>query len=188
VVTPGRRRQSAANIQVTSGLEKGKNMASVTQPNSPTPAPPVAAAPGLSIKLLMGAAGAGIVIAFLPAASFSLSMLGQSISQSILVCRVWQGSLGLLCYIAGGVLAFFLARAETPQPKLTWAAVGVGGLTVLLALGLLISTFGAGASAGAAAFGMQAETHVGSGTILNLLAAGALATGAFLKAKEDRLF
>jgi hypothetical protein len=161
-------------------------MASVTpSTSSAASTPPTAATQGVGIKLLMGAAGAGLIVSFLPAASVSVSMFGQTISKSVLVIGVWQGVLGLLCYLAAGVLAFFLARAEAANPNLTWAAVGVSVLVVLLALGLLVSVFNAG-GAGAAPFGVQAS--VGFGAFLNLLAAAGVCAGAYLKAKEDRLF
>jgi hypothetical protein len=69
---------------------------------------------------------------------------------------------------------------------MVWAAPGVGAFLVLLALWLLVSAFNA--SGGTIVEGVGAAGFsVGIGAYLNLITAGVVAAGGFLKAREEKL-
>ena len=122
---------------------------------------------GTSGKVLMASAGLGVISLFLPA--ISLGPFG-----SVACIEGWHGKLGLLCYIAVGVLTLLVYQKAPPQNRgLLYAVLGVVGGAALMALLLLFDVM---------------RLSPGIGVILNLIAAGGAVVGAILKAKEDRLF
>jgi hypothetical protein len=142
---------------------------------------------GLSGKLLLFGGAAGVVCAFLPLVSVSVDFGPIQGSDSAMVLDDWRGVVGLLGYLAAIVLSILLySAARRPDRNLCWAAAGVGGLLVLLALWLLILAVrtGGGVDMGDAG---AVRTGLGIGAILNLLAAGAVAAGAVMKAREEKL-
>jgi hypothetical protein len=139
----------------------------------------------LSGKLLAFGGLAGVLFSFFPLLSISIEFLGQRISKSIMVVQVWQGTLGLLAYVAAIVFTFLLySGGQAPRKELCWGAVGAGALVLLLSLWLLVLAFGQGAQMPGL---MSGGTHAGVGAYLNLLAAAVVATGAGLKAREEKL-
>jgi hypothetical protein len=153
---------------------------------------------GLSGKILAIGGLVGVLAVFLPLLSMSMPTLAGtsgfggkgavnvqvvSSSQSVMVVRDWRGVLCLLGYLAALALAFVLYPPNgLSQKALGWAGVGVGAFIALLALWLLIS-----ALSGSGGF-LGMRITVGIGAILNFLAAGAVAAGGFLKAREEKLF
>ncbi|MBY0228016.1 MAG: hypothetical protein K2W96_01920 [Gemmataceae bacterium] len=143
---------------------------------------------GISGMLLAIGGLVGLIVCFLPAVT--ISIFGAS--ATVMVVQGWQGKLGLLAYIAAIVFAFLLYPPGGPRKNpLTWAAVGAGGLAVLMALLMFIEvnniTSGS-AVPGAAGAMLKAGGSVGIGTYLNFLTAGAVLAGGILKAREERLF
>jgi hypothetical protein len=156
---------------------------------------------GLSGKILAIGGLVGVIAVFLPLLSISMQLQAPGVnlfggkggaalpavstSQSVLVVGDWRGVLCLVGYLATLALAYVLYPPDgLAQKTLGWGGVGVGGLVALLALWLLGSALSG--SSGMAGFGFQVS--VGIGAILNLLAAAAVATGGFLKAREEQLF
>jgi len=158
---------------------------------------------GLSGKLLAIGGLIGVIAVFLPLLSMSVQMptfggaspLGGkggvnlptvSSSQSFLVIGDLRGVLCLLGYLGALALAFVLyPPSGLGQKALAWAGLGVGGFITLLALWLLLAAFN---GAGMIAFGGSFQISVGIGAFLNLLASAVVATGGFLKAREEKLF
>jgi hypothetical protein len=158
---------------------------------------------GLSGKLLAIGALVGVIAVFLPLVSVSVQVpntLGTTltkgkgsvkipsldVSQRVLVIQDFRGVLCLLGYIAALALTYVLyAPTGLQQKSFGWAGVGIGGLTALLSLWLLIGAF-SGSSA-LSGFGASLQVSVGLGAIVNLLAAGTVAAGGFLKAREEKL-
>jgi hypothetical protein len=152
---------------------------------------------GLSGKLLAAGSLVGVIAVFLPLVSMSfqsagagnpfvgknaVNLPGISASQSVMVVRDFRGVLCLLGYVAALALAYVLYQPKPMGPKaLGWAGVGVGGFIALMALWLLLGAFSG--SGGLMGF----QVSVGIGAILNLLAAATVATGGFLKAREEQL-
>jgi hypothetical protein len=169
---------------------------------APTPLAAWFARLGLSGKILAFAALAGIIVAFLPLVSYSISLqmpvsiqmpglkgLNQPVpssssnSQTTLVVEKLAGQLGLVGYLAALVLAFVLYPPNgLGQKSLCWAGVGTGLLVALLALWQLIAALNAGGDL----MGMVKITP-GVGAFLNVAAAIAVAAGAFLKTREEKL-
>jgi hypothetical protein len=157
----------------------------------------------LSGKLLAIGGLVGVIAVFLPLLSMSIQMQtpggvnlvgakGQvnlpavSSSQSVMVVRDWRGLLCLVGYLAALALAVVLYPPNgLGQKALCWAGVGVGALTALLALWLLVLALNG--SAGVMGIGGSFQITVGIGAILNLLAGAAVAAGGFLKAREEKL-
>lgn len=159
---------------------------------------------GLSGKLLAIGSLVGLIAVFLPLLSMSMqvqptpaskllrgkaavNLPAISASHSVMVVRDWRGTLCLVSYLAALVLAFVLYPPNgLGQKTLGWAGVGVGALSALLALWLLILALNGSASL--TGFGSMFRISVGSGAILNLLAGAAVAAGGVLKAREEKLF
>ncbi len=171
-------------------------------PQSPVPGPsgaqfgPWFNRLGLSGKLLAIGAVVGVVAAFLPAMSVSVSVsfFGQGVSesQSVIVARDWRGVVGLIGYIATLGLACLLYPAGGGANKnMVWGVAGVGAIVALMALLLFIHCLGALGTGGnqdpTGLVKATASSSIGIGAILNLLAAGAVAVGAFLKVREEKL-
>jgi hypothetical protein len=113
----------------------------------------------------------GVISTFLPLITISIG--GRSVSASVL--QDTRGVLCLLCYAAIIALSFFLYQQSSAQNQrgLLYGVLAAAGVAILLALLLLIDAM---------------RVSVGIGTILNFLAAIGVGVGAFMKAKEDRLF
>ena len=152
---------------------------------------------GRSGKLLAIGAVVGIVAVFLPLVSMSVTTSGfggfeipgmpkGEITVNNLRASViddWRGVVDLLAYLACLVFAFLLYPPR--QKALVWAALGTGGVAALLAFWLLISAMRSGS--GIAVPVMSYQVSVGIGAYLNFIAAGLVATGALLKAREEKL-
>ncbi len=121
-------------------------------------------------KLIGGGAILGVICAFLPLVSITVADV--RVSAMILDC--WQGVMSFLAYIACGVGAWMLYRPEKHRlhQKMIYGLLGSAGLIALFALWMVIA----------------ARSALGFGAILNVLVAAAVATGAFLKAKEEKVF
>jgi hypothetical protein len=154
---------------------------------------------GISGKLLAIGGVVGVVAVFLPLVSISMSAggfggrggasaPGFSVSQTVLVIRDFRGILCFLGYLGAVGLSYALYSPSVRLDPKTfgWAGVGVGGFIALLALWLVLGTLSGSGSIGG--FGGGLSISVGSGAIINLLAAGAVAAGAVLKAREEKLF
>lgn len=170
--------------------------------SSPSPVQAWLARLGLSGKLLAIGALVGVIAVFLPLVSVSVQMpngLGSltkgkgsvnipslDVSQRVLVIQDFRGVLCLLGYIGALALTYVLyAPTGLQQKSFGWAGVGIGGLTLLLSLWLLFNAY-SGSSA-LSGFGASLQVSVGIGAIFNLLAAGTVAAGGFLKAREEKL-
>ncbi len=152
---------------------------------------------GMSGKLLAAGGLVGVIAVFLPLVSMSfqsptganpfvgkngVNLPGFSTSQSVMVLRDFRGVLCLFGYVAALALAYVLYQPKELGPKaLGWAGLGVGGFIALLALWLLLGAFSG--SGGLMGF----QISVGIGALLNLVAAGTVAAGGFLKAREEKL-
>jgi len=154
---------------------------------------------GPSGKILCIAALLGVIGTFLPWATFSMEMpaikgfgkvapiTGISTSKSTMVLDDWRGKIQLLGFAGALVLGVMLYPAGgLTQKNLCWAAVGVGGVTCLLALWMLIAVLNAGGGADMAGF-MGFKITPGIGAFVSLLAAAGVAVGAFLKTREEKL-
>ncbi len=155
---------------------------------------------GLSGKILAGGSLVGLIAVFLPLLSMSIDMPtpgganlfrgkaganlpALSTSQSVMVVGDWRGVLCLVGYLAAAILAFVLYPPNgLVQKAIGWAGVGVGAFIALLALWLLVHALN-----GSAGLMGLVQINVGFGAILNLLAGAAVATGGFLKAREEKL-
>jgi hypothetical protein len=174
-------------------------------PAAPSPAAPSPAAAwfarlGLSGKIMVFAALAGTIVVFLPLLSISMSVqmpglkvnqlganqLGLNNTKTTMVVEDWRGQLGMVGYIAALVLVFLLYPTNgLGQKSLCWAGVGAGALVALLALWLLIVVLNTGSSD---LMGMATmKVTPGIGAFLNLAAGVAVAVGAFLKTREEKL-
>jgi hypothetical protein len=171
---------------------------------APTLAPPPfqawLARLGLSGKLLAIGGLVGVVAVFLPLLSTSMELPSQNVlggkaglsipevgvHQRVLVAQNWRGVICLVGYLAALALTYVLYLPHgLPQKSLGWAGAGVGGVLALLALWLLaVALSGSSSLSG---FGATLRVSVGMGAILNLLAAATVATGGFLKAREEQL-
>jgi hypothetical protein len=154
---------------------------------------------GLSGKILAIGGLVGVIAVFLPLVSIQMqssaffggrggvSVPAVNVSQTVMVVRDFRGMLCLLGYLAVLAFSYVLYMPVGLNAKqFGWAAVGVGGGIALLALWLVLGTLGGSGSLGG--FGGSLSVSVGSGAILNLLAAAAVATGGVLKAREEKLF
>jgi hypothetical protein len=182
-------------------------MASDPIPNlALAPTQPWFARLGISGKLMAIGAVAGIIVAFLPLASVSIELQGPGganvfgipgfqgganqpfmrTNNTVMVVDNWRGKIGLVGYLAALVLAFALYPPNgLRQKELCWAAVGVGLLSVVLAIWLLILALDTG---GANLMGMgMVKTTVGIGALLNVVAGAVVAAGGFLKARQETL-
>jgi hypothetical protein len=142
--------------------------------SEPTPSDPRAwfARLGLSGQLLFFGGIAGVIAAFLPL--ISLGPLGSF----GMVVQMWQGTICLLGYLATIAFAFLLYQpggVKAEMKPLVWVAVGVAGLVALLSLWLLLVV-------------LRVIQIAGIGAFVNFLAAGAVAAGAVLKARDEKLF
>jgi hypothetical protein len=157
---------------------------------------------GLSGKLLAIGGLVGVIAVFLPLVSIQMqapntglfgarggaSVPAFSVNQTIMVVRDFRGMICLFGYLAALGLAYVLyAPTVRLDPKtFGWVGLGVGGFIALLALWLVLGTLSGSGSIGG--FGGGLSISVGSGAILNLLAAAAVAAGGVLKAREEKLF
>jgi hypothetical protein len=157
----------------------------------PPSAPPPAASPmaklaPLAPQILIGSAVVGLISCFLPAVT--VSVLG--VSKSVAVFEDWRGKLGLVAYVGVGVMAFqMMTKKVAPRPQLL-AVLITSGVAVLLALMLLVSVGNATGSAGGgpAAELLKSGVKTGIGCYLDLLASLAMAGGAVVLAKQEKLF
>ena len=149
---------------------------------------------GLSGKILAIGGLVGVIAVFFPLLSMSMQIQATgsanvpaiSSSQSVMVVGDFRGVLCLLGYLAAISLSVLLYQPKgLGRKSLGWAAAGVGGFIVLLALWLLVSAMNG--SAGMSLFGSSLKISVGIGAILNLLAGLAVAAGGVLKAREEKL-
>lgn len=143
---------------------------------------------GLSGKLLACGGLAGVLCAFLPAMSVSVSGGGLNVSESVMVVRPWQGKLGLLGFAGCLVIAFLLYQSP-PSPKkrqLLLGLLGCAGVAVLMTVWLFFDVLSAGSHT--QAMFASASTSTGIGMYLTVLAAIAVGAGAGMKAKEEKLF
>jgi uncharacterized membrane protein len=153
---------------------------------------------GLSGKLLAIGGLVGFIAVFFPLISMSvqmpnvpaskntISITGISTSQSIMVVRDFRGVLCLLGYVGVIALSYVLYRPNgLANKQVYWAGLGVGGFIALLALWLFVAALN---GSGMMGFGFGFQVSVGIGAIVNVLAAGAVAAGGFLKAREEKLF
>jgi len=154
---------------------------------------------GISGKLMAIGGLVGVLAVFLPLLSMSVQMPGiegghgfgrtsiqingVSTSQSVQVIENWRGVICLIGYIAALALAYALYLPNgLAQKSFYWAGAGTGAVVALLAVWLLIL-----ASNGSSNMAGLFKVSVGFGAILNVLAAGAVAAGGFLKAREEKL-
>jgi hypothetical protein len=144
---------------------------------------------GVGGKLMAGGAALGVIAAFLPLATVSMQMMGMmGGSQTATVFDAWQGKATLAGSLACGAFAWLLyPPAGRPSRGLCWAAVGVGVVTGLLALWLLINA--TRTRGGADLMGMgSVSASMGIGAVVNLVAGVGMAVGALVKGREERLF
>jgi hypothetical protein len=172
-------------------------MASDPPPLPPeTPPSPIMARLGIGGIVMVIAAVIGIIATFLPLVSYSMTAFGVTQSGSGgKPVNDWRGVLDLLCYLAVIVLAVLLVvGSRTAVKGLCWGAIGVGAFALLMALLLLFATMSStntqisGNAPGLGSMGVSGGSSPALGTILNLLAAAAVAAGAVLKAREEKLF
>jgi len=171
----------------------------VPPPSGPTPGAgpqqPLLERLGLSGQLIGGGSIVGIISLFLPWVSTSTNIQasglpfggggGLNVSQSISAIKVWQGDVCLLAYIAAIVLVLVVYPTKTPEQKpLAWGALGAGALALLLAFWLIAAVPGGGADLGALG---SVKQSAGFGAYLNLIAAGVVTYGGYLKAREERV-
>ena len=156
-------------------------------PDAPPPLSPRGKSPftvwmersGTSGKVMAGAAGVGIISTFLPIVSVSG---GGFVASSAAVIADWRGVFCLLAYIAVLVLGFLVAQKSAPQNRgLLFGALGAAGGAVLFALLLFLAAMNTSG-------GGMISISIGIGTILNFLSAIGVGVGAFLMAKENKLF
>jgi hypothetical protein len=154
---------------------------------------------GLSGKLLAIGGLVGLIAVFLPLVTMTMSLQlpgggnpfggkggvnipAVSSSHSVLVIQDFRGILCLLGYVAALALAFVLYQPNGLREKaLGWAGLGVGAFITLLALWMLLAALNGSGSL------MGFQISVGFGAFFNLLASAAVATGGFLKAREEGL-
>src|SRR5262249_6130582 len=145
--------------------------------------------PLLSMSMQMPTPGAGNVFGDKAGVNFSTSGVNLStvgVSRSVTVAQDWRGVICLVGYLAALALTYVLyLPGGLSQKSLGWAGAGVGVLVALLALWLLAAALSGTSSLNG--FGVGLQVSVGFGTILNLLAAGTVVAGGFLKAREEKL-
>jgi hypothetical protein len=144
---------------------------------------------GTSGKLLAVGGAAGVVACLLPLYSVSVQIMGMNRSESVLVVRDWRGTICLLGYAACVAAAWLLYKpGRAADRNVVWAAVGAGGLVAVMAVWLFFAVMSA--DSGSAGFEGMGSFRAGAsiGAYLNLLTAAAVAAGAVMKAREERLF
>lgn len=136
-------------------------------------------------KVMIGAAAVGLVAAFLPAVTVTMSFLGTTASESAAVWRDWRGKLDILGYVGVGVMAgMMLRRPDLASAKrLALACLITSGVVLLLAVWLPLSISGGGDIPKD-----LARVSIGFGCYLNILAALALAGASALQAKRAGVF
>lgn len=145
---------------------------------------------GTSGKLLAIGGIVGVIAAFLPLISVSIEVMGlASGSNSSMVVRDWRGVLCLIGSIGAIGLSFLAYPAVGRAPKnFVLAALAVGGVVAVFSLWLLFAALNATSGVSEFVAGMGgAKVSVGFGAFVNVLAAAAIAAGAFLKAKEEKV-
>jgi hypothetical protein len=125
---------------------------------------------GLHGKLLAGGAVLGVICAFLPLVSISVG----SVTVSAMLIDYWMGVISLIACIACGAAAWLLYQPtrSSVHRQLTLGVLGSAALVVLFALLMVV----------------KARSAIGFGAILNLVAAAGIGAGAFLKAKDEKVF
>lgn len=133
-------------------------------------------------KIMIGAAVIGAISLFLPAVT--VSILG--VSESVAGWRGWQGKLGLVCYIAVGVMAGLLLSKPDPasEKKFGLPSLITAGVAVLMALLLYFDV--SKSTGGVAELG--GGVSVGIGAYLNILASLVLVAGSVVLAKRAKVF
>ena len=146
---------------------------------------------GLGGKLIAGGGVLGLVAAFLPLVSVSMNMTGVSLmggNRTSMVVDDGRGMASLAGYLAALAFALLLYPPDRrPAKGLVWGALGVGA--VLAVLGLWLLAAAARSRGGADFMGMMdMRVSLGVGAFVNMAAAAAVAVGAMLKGREERLF
>ena len=131
----------------------------------------------LAPMILLAAAGLGLVAMFLPAVT--VSVLGTS--QSLAVFRDWRGKLDLLGYVAVAVMAATMLKSSSPPKGRVLACLIIAGVALLLAVWLPLSV------GGMKSLGSAVSVSTGIGCYANILAAVAMAAGAAVLAKREKL-
>ena len=162
-------------------------MGSANDPSlSPMPSRPWFDRLGLSGKLLAFGAVAGIVVAFLPLVSVSFDMNFLKGNRTAMVVEDWRGKVCLATYLGALVLAFVLYPPHgLSQKALCWVGVVAGLVVTVLAVWLLFLAIDA-ATDNLMGLG-KIRASVGVGAVLNVVAAGVVTAGGFLKAREEKL-
>lgn len=140
---------------------------------------------GLSGKLMAGGGLGGLISAFLPAVSVSVSNAIAGLSGSAMVIQSWPGRIGLICSAAALVLSWLLYQGKAINKNMLWAAVGVGGVSGLCAIWLLFDVMRSTGGVNMMGSGVSVSPSIGAFT--NLAAGLATAAGGFLKAREEKL-
>lgn len=157
---------------------------------SETELEPLPAAPELTLvekvgphatKIMLGAAVVGLVSVLLPAVMIE----GEKLAVTTRGVEGLQGKLGLLCYLAVGVMTgLMLRKPDMPSAKnLSLGCLCCAGVTALMALWLLIDI---GRAPKISGFGIEIKT--GIGPYLNILASLVLAAGSVFQAKKEKVF
>ena len=136
---------------------------------------------GVSGQFLLLGGAAGVIVAFFPLVSYSAKLIEFP---GVMVIDDWRGLLTVIGYLAAIVLAVVLYPVGGgAQRKHTWAALGLGGVLILVGVWLFLTAV----RASGGLFAGDTSASVGLGAILNLVTAGAVLTGAIWKAREERL-
>lgn len=124
-------------------------------------------------KIMLGAAVLGLIAVFLPAVTVTLFGYSETIS----VVRDWRGKLGLVGYVAVGVMAGMMLKSDdlAAARKKVLACLITAGVCLLLAIWLPLTVSNI-ASADV--------VKVGYGNYVNIFAALVLTGGAALQAKR----
>ncbi len=144
---------------------------------------------GWSGKLFVAGGLVGLIAAFLPLVSFSAEMMGfMRANQTLMVVNDWRGTVSLIGYLAALAFAWLLyPPRQSPAKPIAWTATGIGGVVLVLGIWLLINTFRS--RGGGDMMGMgSVNLTMGIGSFVNLVAAGAVASAAMLKGREEGLF
>jgi hypothetical protein len=148
---------------------------------------------GISGKLLLFGAVAGIISCMLPAFTVSVSggfaaIGGGNVRRSTLVVEDWRGIVGLLGFVGAILFCFLLYSPKgLPNKALAWVPIGIGVVVVLMSLLLLMAALRGSQSAGIPGVA-EISASPGIGSFLYLITAIAITAGGVLKAKEERLF
>src|SRR5262245_47223150 len=144
---------------------------------------------GLSGKLLLAGALVGLIALFLPACSVSMDVAGQaSFRNSAMGVEFWQGKVGIVAYLAVGLLTFLLTKPvakDSSYRNRLFGLLGASAMALILAIYLFVDASSSGRSF--VIGGTTGSGGAGIGAYLNALAGIVSAAGAVLKAKEVQL-